>query len=699
MKTKQALILIATLSLLVPPDFLHARGRGGGGMSRGGGGMSRGGGGMSRSVGGGSRPSYGGGSFNRPSVSRPTQSFNRPSPSYSRPSSPSFNRSPSYSRPTQPVRSGSSFGSSPMNRSNPISRPAGTNPLSGNRTPGNLSFPSSSGARIGDRQIGSVDRTPGNRVGDRQIGAIDRTTGRVGDRQIGSVDRTPGNRVGDRQLGAVDRTPGGRVGDGQLGAVDRTQRDLASRAAIPGLAAAGGAAVGSRLSGDMQSQLSARRSQVQQNRESGAFQDRAQSRFENRDDMVASRREQMQSRMDNRPDNIEDRREYRDGSREDRQDYRDNAREDWQDWAGNDPWDDHWDHDHWHDNFGDYWDHMWDEHPVWSAFRVTAWGVNRAGYLFGYDNYYNPYPVEPYYVGETAIDYSEPLVSYAPMEQYVPMDAYVVSEGQPVEEVVPEVSSKAVASFDSARAEFKGGNYELALKSVDEAIGELPKDAALHEFRSLVLFALGRYRESAAAIHAVLAVGPGMNWTTMSGLYGDAADYTKQLRALEQHVRSNKDATDARFLVSYHYIALGHNDSAIKQLTAVVTADPKDTVAADLLRMLGGKVPSAASTPPPQTPAGPKPTEADLLGSWKSSREDGSSFELTLSKEGAFKWAYAKGSDEQEIKGVFIVEDGVLAMEPDSGGVMLADVSKPENGQFTFQQNGTGGERMVFQKQ
>ena len=70
---------------------------------------------------------------------------------------------------------------------------------------------------------------------------------------------------------------------------------------------------------------------------------------------------------------------------------------------------------------------MWDEHPVWSAYRVTAWGINRASYLFGWGGYYNPYPVEPYYVGDTYIDYSQPLVTYAPMEQYVPADEYAAA--------------------------------------------------------------------------------------------------------------------------------------------------------------------------------------------------------------------------------------------------------------------------------
>ena len=345
----------------------------------------------------------------------------------------------------------------------------------------------------------------------------------------------------------------------------------------------------------------------------------------------------------------------------------------------------------------------------------TAWGVNRASYLFGYGYYYNPYPVEPYYAGTTVIDYSEPLVSYAPMEQYIPMDSYEAatadaplttetdSAAAPVasEAAAPmqQAPSAAVDRFDAARTAFKSGDYELALHAVDEAIGEMPKDAALHEFRSLALYALGRYRESAAAIHAVLAVGPGWNWTTISGLYGDTNDYTDHLRALEQHIRSDSRATDARFLLSYHYVALGHNDSAIKQLQLVVNAEPKDTVAADLLRILGGKVPSTAEpASTPAVPDGPKPTEAELLGSWKSNRQDGAAFELTLKESGEFTWAYTEDGQTQQIQGVFIVDDGILAMEPDSGGVMLADVTKPADGKFQFTQNGTGGETMEFQK-
>ena len=42
----------------------------------------------------------------------------------------------------------------------------------------------------------------------------------------------------------------------------------------------------------------------------------------------------------------------------------------------------------------------------------------------------------------------------------------------------------------------------------------MPNDASLHEFRALVLFALGQYEQAAATLYAVLSNGPGWDWTT-----------------------------------------------------------------------------------------------------------------------------------------------------------------------------------------
>ena len=115
-------------------------------------------------------------------------------------------------------------------------------------------------------------------------------------------------------------------------------------------------------------------------------------------DRVANRPQSLQDRQSNLSDRMTSGREDRQGNRSDmqndRQDHRDSNREDWQNFA-----DDHHDHhgDWYHGSChggwhaGDAWNHLWEHHPVAAAFGVTAWGVNRLAYGFGYWGYANPY--------------------------------------------------------------------------------------------------------------------------------------------------------------------------------------------------------------------------------------------------------------------------------------------------------------------
>ena len=92
------------------------------------------------------------------------------------------------------------------------------------------------------------------------------------------------------------------------------------------------------------------------------------------------------------------------------------------------------------------------------------------------------------------------------------------------------MSDPAVAQFDAAREAFQAGDYAGALQQTDAALKVLPNDATLHEFRAVVLFAVGQYDQAAGPLYAVLSVGPGWDWTTMIGLYPSADVYTRQLR-------------------------------------------------------------------------------------------------------------------------------------------------------------------------
>jgi tetratricopeptide (TPR) repeat protein len=294
-----------------------------------------------------------------------------------------------------------------------------------------------------------------------------------------------------------------------------------------------------------------------------------------------------------------------------------------------------------------------------------------AGYGCG-DEYYNPY-----YSETTVINYSEPIVTS-------PADA--PAEQQPV-----GPAQENLDKFDQARVAFGEGKYDESLKLLDEFAVNMPNDAVVHEFRSLVLFALKRYRESAAAIHAVLAVGPGWDWATLSSLYPDVETYTTQLRALEAYRTANPMAADARFLLGYHYLSTGSSDAAFQEFKKANELQPKDSVSANLVRSLTPR--DAESKPAPAQRVGesdPKPVPAaDVVGTWTATGRGSSQYSMELDKEGSFTWSYSRGTRKQAVKGVYTVEGNVLAMEPDAGGTMLAELTVKAPGSLHFQMVGS----------
>src|SRR5262249_54564325 len=158
----------------------------------------------------------------------------------------------------------------------------------------------------------------------------------------------------------------------------------------------------------------------------------------------------------------------------------------------------------------------------------------------------------PYYTDAMPAYYSEPVIT-APIE-YAQEPAAAAAAPAAAPAVPQGLSSDAITKFDEARAAFYDGKYDEALKITDTAIAQMPRDAVLHEFRSLVLFALGRYAESAATIHAVLDVGPGWDWKTLASLYPNVDTYATQLRAAEAARDNNPKSAELYFLLGYHYL-------------------------------------------------------------------------------------------------------------------------------------------------
>jgi len=362
---------------------------------------------------------------------------------------------------------------------------------------------------------------------------------------------------------------------------------------------------------------------------------------------------------------------------------------------------------HWSRNWGGWyngyaptwgngrWNYLWDTYPVAMAFGATMWGINTVNWMFGVGSYYNPY-----YGGGGAVSYAQPIAG-DPSYQQAPADASTdpnaAATASTSDSAPPDPLTQA---FDQARSAFYNEQFDQALTLTNQALTKAPRDAAINEFRALCLFALGQFKDAAATIHAVLAAGPGMDWTTMISLYSNPDTYTTQLRALEDAVRSNPQSADVRFLLAYHYITAGHKDDAVALLQEVVKLQPKDQLSADLVKMY---------SPPSDTPA-PKPAAGDsadqvkepawpmdkLEGNW-TARNDSGEFALTLNKDDSFTWTFTRDGKPQAISGAYVVRGDNLVMQPDSGGVMLSEITLKDDRtlQFAPLEEGT---KLTFKK-
>lgn len=298
----------------------------------------------------------------------------------------------------------------------------------------------------------------------------------------------------------------------------------------------------------------------------------------------------------------------------------------------------------------------------------------------------NPYCDAPLVLGTTVIDYSQPTV--------------VVERETLPEEPLPAddpVVSQAMTQFELAREAFARGDYNAALQATHGALEQLPDDVVLHEFLALVHFAQGNYREAAGTIHAVLAAGPGWNWETMSGLYSDVSVYTSHLRAAEAYRRENPESAYVRFLLAYHYMTTDHDEAAAGQLRQVLSLEPGDTLAAQLLQELTGETPPSAAPAaapdaarpglPDQSASPPNRTAEiapeSLVGSWTAAR-DGLQFSLTLTENEQFTWTFTQGDQTNEVSGTYSLSDGLLVLEAEDGDTRVGQVRQIDDERFEF---------------
>jgi tetratricopeptide (TPR) repeat protein len=354
-------------------------------------------------------------------------------------------------------------------------------------------------------------------------------------------------------------------------------------------------------------------------------------------------------------------------------------------WSQNHDWADHWHDNCIHDHHGWYngcwnghWGNAWYSPIVWGT---VGWGL---GSTWGSTWGYGPTYANPYYDAGAApvYDYSQPVV----INNYPTENNTTTNVEAPAAPQDPPETVAALKQFDAALASFKQGQYTTALSGIDAALRVVPKDPVLHETRALCLYALGRYKEAAATLNSLLATAPGMDWTSMSSLYGNADDYTQQLRKLESYIKDNPNDASADFVLAYHYLVIGQNDAAIDALKQVVKLQPSDATAK---RMLASLAPPETKAPPPvtppapsaETPAGPS---TDLVGTWLA-KSDGATVELTITDDSKFTWrATPTGKPAVEVKGNVAASADQLVLETKDQGNMAGKVKSGGADKFTF---------------
>ena len=144
----------------------------------------------------------------------------------------------------------------------------------------------------------------------------------------------------------------------------------------------------------------------------------------------------------------------------------------------------------------------------------------------------------------------------------------------------PVETEKLLAGLQDA---FRKGQFDDALKAARRAAGKKPNDPSIQQFVSLAYFALGKFEDGSTAAHAALHHGPHWKWKRLKGHYEKTAVYTGQLRALEKFVREHSSSAEARFLLAYHYLMLGHADAARSHLKRVAKQKPDDKLVRQLL--------------------------------------------------------------------------------------------------------------------
>jgi tetratricopeptide (TPR) repeat protein len=151
--------------------------------------------------------------------------------------------------------------------------------------------------------------------------------------------------------------------------------------------------------------------------------------------------------------------------------------------------------------------------------------------------------------------------------------------------------------------DFRARDYKDAVYAWRHALTDDPNNGVLIMMLSQGFLATGQYDEAAGTAQQAMQLLPKREWgivvKNFRELYGNAQDYTTQMRALESAVKDKPNDPALRFLTGFHYAFLGYPKEAVYQLDKGLQAAPRDEMAKKLRDEMAAKLPKPIDLPAP----------------------------------------------------------------------------------------------------
>jgi hypothetical protein len=186
----------------------------------------------------------------------------------------------------------------------------------------------------------------------------------------------------------------------------------------------------------------------------------------------------------------------------------------------------------------------------------------------------NGYVYRPVYADELNQPYAVNPMEQGPVGRVAPpresfASRHAVSADTPpamLRQAAAPPGHRADAAFETALADVRGGQYELALDALKAILDRDPKRGDAELLAAQALFALSDYSGAVTALDRAVELLPEAEWDRYVADYRryfpSSLQYILLLRRLERHIDQAPDDPNGFLLLGYHYGALGFADEA-----------------------------------------------------------------------------------------------------------------------------------------